>query len=187
MQDNADRAQVQETNPISVGSNRLPRVSHIYTFDPYSWTVTVVDTSIGNVSAVRISWGDNTMVSTGPGGGTFTHTYKNAGTYTITQTDIDTIGQQSVAAYTAPARYFSISGKVRNSSGIGVASATVMVMNGTTTKTVYTSTSGTFTAGSLKPGTYTIVVSKNGYTFPAPPSVSLGPSSPGNTIDAIDP
>jgi hypothetical protein len=50
---------------------------------------------------------------------------------------------------------------------------------------VYTAANGTFSAGSLKPGTYTLTVTKTGLTFTSPAAtITVGPSSSGNVITA---
>jgi hypothetical protein len=68
---------------------------------------------------------------------------------------------------------------------VSVRSATT----GATVRTVYTDALGVFTVGSLRVDTYWIVVTKRGYTFPAPtsagnPVITVGPSSTGNSIKA---
>jgi len=68
---------------------------------------------------------------------------------------------------------------------VSVRSATT----GATVRTVYTDAFGFFQVGSLKADTYWVVVAKRGYTFPAPtstgnPAITVGPSSPGNSIKA---
>ncbi|MBI4516035.1 MAG: PKD domain-containing protein [Deltaproteobacteria bacterium] len=70
-----------------------------------------------------------------------------------------------------------------------VVSASVQVKKGTSVvRTVYTAANGTFSAGSLKPGTYTLTVTKAGYSFTAPAAtIALGPSSLGNGIAATAP
>ena len=119
------------------------------------------------------------------------HTYLNAGTFTITHKAIDNAGQQSVRTCTLTPAYFSISGTVYRSDGITPApSATVQVKKGTTVvRTVYTASNGTFSVGTLKPGTYSLTVTKAGYSFGAAPqaAITVGPSSTGNVINAISP
>ncbi len=67
---------------------------------------------------------------------------------------------------------FTIDGHIYKADGITpLGAATVSVRSattGNTIKTVYTNALGVFGVGSLKPDTYWIVVSKRGYTFPAP-------------------
>jgi len=74
-----------------------------------------------------------------------------------------------------------------------LSAATVTVKDSTTllpAKTTFTAANGTFSAGSLKPGSYNITVTKSGYTFNDPANstpIMVGPSSTGNTIQAIAP
>ncbi len=66
--------------------------------------------------------------------------------------------------------------------------AVALEKGGANTKTVYTSAAGAFSIGVLKPGTYTITVTKSGYSFANPAAtVTVGPSSSGNVILAIGP
>jgi len=71
--------------------------------------------------------------------------------------------------------------------------ATVTVKDSTTlipAKTTFTAANGTFSAGSLKPGSYNLTVTKGGYTFNDPANTSpipVGPSSIGNTLTAVAP
>ena len=54
-----------------------------------------------------------------------------------------------------------------------------------TVKTVYTLPGGTFSAGSLKPGNYTLTVKKTGYTFTDPAAaITVGPSGSVGIISA---
>jgi len=121
--------------------------------------------------------------------GPFTRTYLNAGSYTITHKAQDTAGQWSSRTCMASPDYFTISGMVKNSTGLlTVPSATVTVNKGTTlVRTVYTASDGTFSVGSLKPATYTLTVTKSLYTFPPPIMVTVGPNSPGNIIQSLAP
>jgi len=93
------------------------------------------------------------------------------------------------SAPVAPA-YFEIDGTVFAKNGTTpLASASVTVKKGTTpVKTAYTGALGTFKALSLKPGTYTLTVTKPGYTFAVPAAtITVGPSSLTNTINATAP
>jgi hypothetical protein len=89
----------------------------------------------------------------------------------------------------APA-YFTISGTVFAKDGTTpLASASVTVMKGAApVKTAVTGALGTFSALSLKPGAYTLTVTKPGYTFAVPAAtITVGPSSSGNNISATAP
>jgi hypothetical protein len=180
-----------------------PTVASTCTFDSDTWTEQVVDSSsddgpdadalAGDGTAtlnVVVDWGDGSTKSFGGAGGpTRTHTYLNPGTYIVTHKAIDSALQltSETCGPVSPA-YFTISGTVHKSDGTtALPSATVTLRKGAVAKTVYTGALGTFTAGSLKPGTYTLTVSKSGYTFPASAPITVGPSSPGNVIDALTP
>ena len=63
---------------------------------------------------------------------------------------------------------------------VNVAGATVRVTsnaNGLVAGSAVTSGTGTYTAGSLKPGAYTVTFSKAGYVFSTPAAVTVGPSA----------
>lgn len=189
--DNVSGLDAQKTSVLSVvAGDAPPVVVGTYTDNPNTWTATVVDGSTDDhgVTQVPVNWGDGTVVSVGAVNGTFTHVYKGIGTFTITHKAIDTIGQQTTVTYSATAAYFTIGGTVKNSTGGAVASAMVSIKSGTTVvKTRYTNGLGAFTAGSLRPGTYSIVETKSGYSFPAAPTVPIGPDSLANVIVAISP
>jgi hypothetical protein len=81
-----------------------------------------------------------------------------------------------------------------------VSGATITVRDSTTgivVKTTKSAGTGSYTAGSLKPGTYTVVATAFGYVFPDPwasypplppmSTITVGPSVTGNTITAITP
>ena len=174
-----------------------PTVGGACGIDANTWIATVTDTSTddkngGLPKQVTVNWGDGSMLSndtTAPFG-PFTRTYANAGTYTITHKAIDTIGQASSTTCSVSPAYFSIAGTVKNTLGTAnLASANVKLKkNGVVVKTVYTTSTGTFSAGSLKPGTYTLEVTKSGYTFTVPAAtITIGPSSAGNTINSLTP
>ena len=171
-----------------------PTVAGSCALDPDTWIETLTDTSTDDhppVKQVTVSWGDGSALfsdTTAPFGPA-THTYFNAGTYTITHKAIDSIGQQSTRTCIAAPAYFTISGTVYTPAGPGspLASATVIVKNGTTTVgAALTAINGTFTVGNLKPGTYTLTITRSGYTFNVPAAtVMVGPSKSGNAITAL--
>jgi hypothetical protein len=160
--------------------------------DANTWLATIVDASTdegGSVAQVTVNWGDGSILSDDktPPFGPFTHTYLNPGSFTITHKAIDTIGQQNSRQCTVAPAYFAISGTVFQSNGTTpVPTALITVKKGTTVvRTVYTAANGTFSAGSLKPGTYTLTVTKTGLTFTSPAAtITVGPSSSGNVITA---
>lgn len=182
-----------------VGGSSLTRTVNVYTpdvapivagncaFDANTWTETLTDTSSDDVllKQVTVNWGDGSLIGndlTAPFG-PFTHTYVNAGTFTLTHKAIDSLGQQATRTCMVSPAYFSISGTVVDSGAVPIASATVVLKKGTQViRTVYSASNGTYAIGTLKPGTYTINITKTGYAFPAPPSVTVGPSSSGNTV-----
>ncbi len=62
---------------------------------------------------------------------------------------------------------FTIGGTVQAPAGTAVGSALVKLMKGATiVKYVYTASNGSYTLTDVKPDTYTVVVTKTGYTFP---------------------
>ena len=164
--------------------------------NPNTWIANITDSSTDDIGIkqVTVNWGDGSGISsdTTLPFGPFSRTYSNAGTYTITHKAIDTIGQSNTRTCTATPAYFTISGTVRRSvagGGAVVPSATVTVKQGTTlVRTVYTASNGTFSIGTLKPGTYTLTVTKSGYTFTVPAAtITVGPSNAGNVINALTP
>jgi hypothetical protein len=172
------------------------------TINTNTWVGTLVDSSTddgpdantladdGTVNAV-VDWGDGTAKGFGPGGTTFNHTYGLPGTYTIAHKAIDS-KLQAASESCAPVAlaYFTISGTIYKSDGTTpVPSATVTLKKGgVVVKTVYSAANGMFSAGGLKPGTYTLSVIRAGYTFAMPAAtITVGPSSPGNAINAVTP
>ncbi len=164
-------------------------------WDPNTWTMTVNDASTDTdgtgVSKVTVNWGDGGVIASDSNApfGPFTRTYLNVGSYTITHKAQDTAGQWSTRTCMASPAYFTISGMVQTSEGVAVPSATVTVKKGTTlVRTVYTASNGTFSVGSLKPATYTLFVTKPGYTFDSPAAtLTVGPDSTGNIITPAAP
>ena len=173
--------------------NLRPTVDGTCTFDANTWTATVVDASTDDVGLkqVTVNFGDGGMLAidkTAPFG-PFSRTYRNAGSYTVRHRAIDTIGQARSKTCVATPTPFVISGTVYRSNGTtAVPSASVQVrQSGALRRTVYTASNGTFSVGNLKPGTYDLTLSKSGFTFGAPTSITVGPSSAGNVITATVP
>ena len=111
----------------------------------------------------------------------------------IKQTAYDTTGQKNVATC-APVTLstLSIGGQVfRSNTTTPVPSATVVIKKGATpVKTVYTNSLGLYSATGLKPGTYSVTVTKAGFTFAAAPQVSgvvIGPNATAASINAVTP
>jgi hypothetical protein len=171
-----------------------PVASANCTWDADAWFMTVVDTSTDTdstpIQTIAVDWGDGSTKSTGAQGGTFTHTYKSPGTYTVTDKAIDTVLKYSTytCAPSPTAAYFTISGTVKNNAGtVNLASALVVLQkNGNAIKTTYTAANGTFSFGSLKPATYTLKVTKSGYSFTNPAATKIvGPDQTGFVINAL--
>ena len=190
--------------PTAAVADNPPTASGTCTWSANTWTASVTDTSTDTdptgVQTVTVTWGDGTR-SVGGKGSTVTHTYSlpptaPATSYAVVLTAIDSALKASTPVTltctngpVAPA-YFSISGTVTASNPLTkLAAAAVTVKKGTTAiKMVYTGSTGVFTAGNLKPGTYTLTVTKPGYTFASPAATrTIGPSSSGNTISATAP
>jgi hypothetical protein len=174
-----------------------PSASGTCTWNANTWTATVVDTSTAGAGAALMStivtWGDGAK-SVAPAQ-PLNHTYiKAGGPYTVTLKVIDNALQASgpVTLTCSPAvqpATFTISGTVKNLAGTAnVGSASVTVKKGTMAVAVkYTASDGTFSAV-VKPGTYTLTVAKPGYTFASPAAtITVGPSSTGNIINATAP
>lgn len=195
----------KNVKPTAAVPDLPPTASATCTWDANTWTATVVDTSTDTdtspVQTVTVNWGDLSTRAVGGPGATLVHTYlapptSPATSYTLTLTAIDTALKASTPltltctpSAVAPA-YFAISGTVYAKNGTTpLSSASVTVKKGTSpVKTVYTAAGGTFSAGSLKPGTYTLTVTKPGYTFAAPAAtITVGPNSGGNSIVATGP
>lgn len=162
-----------------------------------TWTLTVIDQSTDTdstpVQTIAVDWGDGSTKSTGAQGGTFTHTYNSAGTYTVTDKAIDTALKSSTytCSPSPTAAAFTIGGTVQNKLGtVNLASALVVLMkNGNALKTTYTAADGTFSFTNLKPATYTLKVTKSGYTFanPAWGPTAVGPDKTSQIIKATAP
>jgi hypothetical protein len=156
-----------------------------------TWTATCTDASTDDIglSKVTVDFGYGPVASdtTAPYG-PFSRTYATAGLKTITHKAYDTIGQISTETTTVTPAYFVISGTVHQSDhATTVSGAKVVVKKGLAiVKTVYTSATGTFSATNLKPGTYTLTITRTGHTFTVPAAtVTVGPSSLVNDIDAF--
>jgi 5-methylcytosine-specific restriction endonuclease McrA len=181
------------TRTVNVATPDLPpTAAGTCSFDADTWTETVGDASLDDngIKQITVTWGDGSVIfsDTTPPFGPATHTYLNVGTYTITHKAIDTIGQQNTRTCMATPTYFTISGTVFRTGGTQpLPSAIVTAKKGTLVAgTAYSAADGSFTIGNLKPGAYTLMVTRSGYTFSVPAaSVSVGPSSAGNDITAL--
>jgi PKD repeat protein len=185
---------------ITITDVTPPAVGGTCTFVPNTWKASVIDStsSAGSktITKVVVNWGDGTpygISNSFPVTTPIVHTYLTAGgPYTVKEQVIDSGGMSTTTALTctpavAPA-YFTISGTVKQSNNTTlVPTAVVKIMNGATlVKSVLTNALGAYTATLLKPGTYTVVVTKTGYTFGAAPPATVGASQTVN-INSLTP
>lgn len=182
-----------KTKNVSVRSFDLPpTVGGTLNVAASAWTASLADGSTDdkNVALVQVDWGDGSKAATGPAGTTFNHAYDVAGDFTVTHTVTDSTGQANQKTYPVSISPFTIAGRVYAGDGTTpLASAIVTVKRGSdVVRSVVTSGTGAFSAGSLKPGTYTVDVVRTGYTFAAPAlTVGVGPSQLGQVIAALVP
>ncbi|GFO65029.1 carboxypeptidase regulatory-like domain-containing protein [Geomonas paludis] len=116
---------------------------------------------IAGKSATTTSTGSFSI--TGIPGGTYTLTIYKTGYVTKTYSGYVVNGNRSgLVFYLVPAPTFSVSGMVRagSSSGPGLAGATVAMAG----KTATTTSAGTYNLSGIPAGTYTVTISKSGYT-----------------------
>lgn len=160
-------------------------------FDNNSWTLTITDASTDDNAITQevVTWGDGGLVTNDivPPFGPFVHTYTYPGTFNVTHKVYDSRGQSASKSCVVTSTYFSLAGVVRKSDGVtGVPSATVTLISGSSTRTAYTGSDGTFSVINLKPGTWTVYVSKTGYTFNSV-QIQIGPSLSDFSINASSP
>jgi len=110
--------------------------------------------------------------------------------YVVTLKALDSDGQEDTATCAVSPAYFTISGTVKTPLGGNLAGAVVTVRKGTlvTGQTVGTGVSAsnsTFSVGNLKPGTYSLWVTRSGYTFAAPASTMVVGPNDSDTITAL--
>ena len=180
-----------------------PTADGTCTWDQNTWTMIFVDASTddgpdvdtsagdGNGSLqIVINWGDGGMKSISTQGATVSHTYLRPGRFTVNYRAIDRKLQQAsrTCSVDATPTYFTVGGRVLDHDGITpVPSASVMLIRtstGSVFKRVYTAADGSFLAGALKPGSYTLKPAKPGYAFPLRGPITVGPSNLGNVIRA---
>ncbi len=184
-------------NVSLAAANGAPSVSGtMCSFDADKWLATVkdasVDTDANGVGVVIAEWGDGAVRGVGSQGQTFTHTYILPGTYTPQLRAFDTALKASPWFVCPPVTtaYFTISGTVNRHDGTTpVSGASVIIRNSSAVavKSTYTASNGLFSVGGLKPGGYTVVVARRGYTFPSVAAITVGPSSSGTVINATTP
>ncbi len=144
-------------------------------WDADTWTLSIdgtVPTKVTDDHGIKqevVNWGDGSLISNDitPPFGLFTHLYTKSGSFSAKITVVDTIGQGAAYSCLAMPTYFTVSGHVYQSDGsTPLPSAKVLLLNGAViVKTVYTDSAGKYTAGNLKPGTYTVMVTRSGYSF----------------------
>jgi hypothetical protein len=187
-----------------VNPDLAPVVDGTCTWDANTWAMDLLDSSSddgpdgdnlppdGNASLqIVVDWGDGSTKTIGAQGATLNHVYARIGDFLVTQRATDSKLQtatRTCGVHATPG-YFTIGGTVKNLAGtVGLGGAKVQVKRGTTlVKTLTTSTSpaalGTFTTGAtLKPGTYTLTVTKAGWRF-TPTTVVVGPDQSTLTIN----
>jgi hypothetical protein len=156
------------TNTAPVASRLAPVVSGM--------TASITDTSTDaedaqNALVVIVDCGNSTTV-TGAGGTALVCTYTSTGTYTIRHSVKDTGGLSSSSAnvsVTVSSVKYRVTGMVTKQNGTRIAYATLNLQVGGVTKYAATSSStGTFSFGSVLPGTYTVKATKTGLTFTLP-------------------
>ena len=184
--------------PITVtAANAAPTAICTPTVDGNNWKLTIVDGSTDDAAfpanAIKVNWGDGSPLSTGNGNAysSFGHSYLNAGTYNVSLKAVDAGGLSSTSTCGGPYTFstFQIGGKVTRANGttaIGSALVT-LTKSGFATRTTYTASNGTYSFAGLKPGTYTVTVTKAGLVFPAAPTATVGASQTSVDISSTTP
>lgn len=143
---------------------------------------------------VSLNFGDYTLPNpadtvTNPAAGplAFTHVYQYPGNYSIVAKVVDKAGLSAQAVIGTMAKGSfnnpTISGKVLGPKGQPVGSAKVSVWDGSTLVMTTTSAAdGSYSTGELKPGTYTIKVSKWGQAF----AKTYGPFTIGPDLKGLE-
>jgi hypothetical protein len=177
----------------ATGTDLPPVAAETCTIDD-NWTVTMVDASSDDngIKQETVTWGDGSVVLDDRAApwGPYLHTYIGAGNYTLTHKVVDTLGQLTQHTCAVTAASYTISGVVSNNYTAhtavlpGAIVTVTRVANGIVAGTTVTDAAGAYTVGSLKPGDYTIGVSKLGFSFPAPTTAHVGPSQ---TVDVNSP
>jgi hypothetical protein len=168
-----------------VASNFPPIADGTCTWFPNTWTMQFQDASSDENMAtlqVVVDWGDASAKSNVTPGGTASKVYGKVGTFAVVQKDTDNKPQSaSNACGTATPAYFAINGTVftpGGTTGLGGARITLF-KNGIAQTAVTSATNGTYNFPNLRPATYTLTVSRSGYTFPT--STLIGPVTVGPT------
>jgi hypothetical protein len=157
--------------------------------DYTAWTATCTNTGTtpdAGYQQLVFDWGDGTVINTvnaAPWNASVVHTFLVPGNYKIKLKVVDTLGQESRSTLATTVSgnfaYFTISGKIFGKGGspaLGAAQIQVK-KDGTLLKSTMSAADGTYSTGNMKPGTYTLTVTKSGYTFTVPAAtVTIGPS-----------
>lgn len=163
-----------------------------------AWGVAcTVNVPAGGYELVTVDYGDGSPVGTvrSPAAGPldFWHTYAEPGNYAIQATVLSANGLEgrstigTMASGVFISEMPSISGRVVSADGgRPVASAQVSVsLDGVVVGRTMSREDGTYTTGPIKPGAYTITVSKDGYTFAGGYGpFTIGPSLTGQNLVA---
>ena len=148
-----------------------------------SGKVTNISTGAG-LASVTVSYSGGSTVTSSTG--TYSFASVAAGTYTFTASRAGYLARSASATVTSGQTttlnfQLSTSGKiagvVKNSSGVAISGATVKVVGGkiATTVTLSTGSTGSYSTSWIPVGSYTVTVSKTGYTTQSlPATVSTG-------------
>jgi hypothetical protein len=182
------------TRSVTVYETDLPPVAAATcTWWPNTWTMAILDASTDEDMAtlqVIVDWGDGGARSNVPPGGSVGKVYGLAGSFPVTVRAIDRNLHASVYTCPEPATPvpFSISGTVFAANGTTPLGGALVVLykNGIAQKSTTSALNGTYTIGNLKPGMYSIKVTRAGYRFadPAIASVTVGPNRNGENVSA---
>jgi predicted CXXCH cytochrome family protein len=153
-----------------------------FTSNISNYTVTLTDTSTDDVpfppNAVTVNWGDGSNLSIGNAGGSFSHTYATAGTFNIMYTVRDAGGlyDSKAASVVVPTKY-SITVNISPLITTSNYATFVLKLNGSTKAYCNTSAcTAPYVFSNWIPNTYTVTVTKSGYTFDCDP-VTIGNQS----------
>jgi len=154
------------------------------------WVVTMTDLSSDDhgINQETVTWGDGSVVTDDRSApwGPYLHTYIGSGSYTPIHKVVDSAGQLTQHTCNVVASPFAIGGVVTNNytghtGNLAGATVTITrVSNGLVGGSATTDIAGAYSVGLLKPGDYSVAVSKFGYAFPAPTVVHVGPNQ---TVD----
>jgi hypothetical protein len=186
---------LQVSPPVTRGvtltaPNQAPIAAGTCSWNGDTWTMMVTDTSSDPDDAdpdhlqVVVDWGDGAKspVPRLARPQSVTRVYTRVGTFSVSAKAADTRGLSSSYGCPTPATptYFSISGTVKTAASAGIPAAIVVLKRGViAVASKVTAADGTYAFPDLRPGTYSITVTKTGYDFgPAPqhPAVTVGGS-----------